>query len=369
MSLFGACAPATPSPTPAAAPTAAVAKPTAAAPAGQPAASPEAKPVASPAETKPAAAAPAAKPAQMETIHYANFPTNPFHIVVTVGPERGFFEKNGINLDLITVSSGAAAAAAQEGGSMDLTTLATDVSILNQAKGSDITMVLGLASKPPYSLIVKPEFKTASELRGKTIGASSLKTSDGYIVRKILEAQGLKEADYAIVVSGTQPNRTKALEAGAIDATVTIEPEVSILKDKGFRELARAVDAPAFQHYHTISVAAKRSWAKANEEKLVRFMMGWLETIRWVYDPRNKAEVVRTLAAKMNIEEKYALAAFTTFAEDLKIYPVDGGIDAEDVRGVMKTMAELGDITEPLPEPTRFYDLSYVEKARARLGR
>ena len=49
----------------------------------------------------------------------------------------------------------------------------------------------------------------------------------------------------------------------------------------------------------------------------------------------------------------------------LKIWPTAGELDEASIRGVIELMGELGQLPRPLPEPSRYTDLSYLQKATA----
>ena len=76
-------------------------------------------------------------------------------ITVHVAKDLGFYEKNGLNAELVTVASGPAGVAALLGGSLDFAEPPTDQVILNVLQGTDLKVVVGNEVKNFYKIIVR----------------------------------------------------------------------------------------------------------------------------------------------------------------------------------------------------------------------
>jgi NitT/TauT family transport system substrate-binding protein len=96
----------------------------------------------------------------------------------TVGPagtglwmakEIGAFEKYGINVDLIFISSGPVVVQALIGGDLQGGLAATNAVIAAVLGGAPLVSVMSLVNRPYYRLWVQPEITRLEELRGKTL--------------------------------------------------------------------------------------------------------------------------------------------------------------------------------------------------------
>jgi len=52
-----------------------------------------------------------------------------------------------------------------------------------------------------------------------------------------------------------------------------------------------------------------------------------------------------------------------------RIWDRNADVNVEGVRTVIKLVAEQGILKEPLPEPTKYFDQSYLKQALAEIGR
>jgi len=58
------------------------------------------------------------------------------------------------------------------------------------------------------------------------------------------------------------------------------------------------------------------------------------------------------------------LRTYDLMIDRYQAIPRAGEVDREGLQGVIETMAELDLLSQPLPSPDKFLDLSYLERAR-----
>ena len=183
----------------------------------------------------------------------------------------------------------------------------------------------------------------------------------------MLSYYGLQDQrDYTIIVTGDPAARTASLRQGKVDALVMIEPRLSQLKAEGFTELVRGgIDVPGLK-WPYIHLVTTRSWAKANEDTLVRFLRGWLEGVQYVYDPAHKEEVIKILSTRLKVDEKFIRSAYQNWIVDQQVYSRDGKSSLASLQTAIDGVVELGDIPAPGPKPADLVDFSYVDKTQQR---
>ena len=135
------------------------------------------------------------------------------------------------------------------------------------------------------------------------------------------------------------------------------------LKAEGFTELIRGGDVPVLASWPYVQLVTTRSWAKANEDTLVRFIRAWNEAIQITYDPARKDEVVKILAKELKLEEKFVQSAYQNWVVEQKIFSKDGKVSPQGLQTVINAMIDMGDLQAPGPKPADLYDPSFVEKA------
>ena len=117
------------------------------------------------------------------------------------------------------------------------------------------------------------------------------------------------------------------------------------------------------EYLYTVTVA-RRSWAEANQDKLVRYARAMAAAFKYIRDPKNRANVVKTIAETTGFgEENAKLTLELYFEPERNVLPQAGEISIKGMEQVIALMAEGGILKPPLPSPERFIDLRYLQAA------
>jgi ABC-type nitrate/sulfonate/bicarbonate transport system substrate-binding protein len=93
---------------------------------------------------------------------------------LTVAERKGFFVREGINLEVVPIPGGTdRIVAALDKGEIDTGKNATPYLIQAVLKGSDAVAIVAQTANPVYSLIARPEIKNFADLKGKVLGLST----------------------------------------------------------------------------------------------------------------------------------------------------------------------------------------------------
>ena len=166
-----------------------------------------------------------------------------------VGLRGGFFKNHGLEVELRSMSSGAAMAAAVAGGSLHVA--ATNILGLISAhvKGIPFQIIapggLYVTEQPAEMLVVRKDaaIRTAADLNQKTIASSALGDLDSVAALAWIDLHGGDSKTVRRVE--ISPAATQAaLEAGRIDAAGLQEPRLSeALQSGNIRVLGKMYDA------------------------------------------------------------------------------------------------------------------------------
>jgi ABC-type nitrate/sulfonate/bicarbonate transport system substrate-binding protein len=247
---------------------------------------------ASPAPTAQSAAPAATK--SLTKVSYAYASPNGFHYVATIGSEKpDLARKFGVEFDLLTTTNSPNAVNALVGGSVNFAAATPDSAWPAQDKAPEVKQISPIADGTPYVMIAQPELKKASELKGKTLGASAIRGgADTTAMKIMLSENGVADADYTIVQAGAISDRTAAMKAKSIDALAQLEPQATQLRDAGFPEIDNANNYEALKGVHTIVLLSKKDWYDANAETAANLIRAWDSITKWIYDPANKNEIL-----------------------------------------------------------------------------
>ncbi len=282
-----------------------------------------------------------------------------------IASKMGFFEREGLDVPIITMRGSPLTIQALTADSIYVANATVDTLIAAYEKGADIAMIGGLINGLGLSMIGGKPYKTYADLRGTTIGTQTLTSGTGFALRLVLKAHGLEyPRDYKLLNIGGASDRYQALTSGQISSAPVGVPLDLVAKQQGFNIIGYfADDQPNFQFNVYI---VKRSWAEKNRTLVVRFMKTMVATMRWMMDNRETACAYLSKEMTISIEHcRYA----ADYNWKNRIWDRNADLNVEGVRTVIKITAEQGILKEPLPQPSRYIDTSYLKQALAELAK
>src|SRR5262249_36978251 len=133
----------------------------------------------------------------------------------------------------------------------------------------------------------------------------------------------------------------------------------------GMKSLGRTTDL--LGPYQAGGVFVMRGWAQAHEAVLERYVAAYIEALRWVRAPANRAESIALLVEKLQISTKEAERTYEVLVDPGFGFIPDAKFDLEGFRNALALRAEIEGGQPAAPE--RYIDLGYYERALARVGR
>ncbi|WP_159586814.1 ABC transporter substrate-binding protein [Chelativorans xinjiangense] len=157
---------------------------------------------------------------------------------------HGFFEDEGLEVELVYTRGGNAAMQALVGGAVDYAATSFDVAVQAFANGGDIRRFATTGRLPLFALAVAPgqvdAITSLTGLEGRTVGVSALGNADHTLTLFLLAQAGVDSSAVSFAVLG--PNLYEALRRGQVDAGMVQEPALSLLVEEGGRVLFNAMD-------------------------------------------------------------------------------------------------------------------------------
>lgn len=163
-----------------------------------------------------------------------------------IAKERGYFQKEGLEVDLILMRGGVANQALIAGG-VEFTTVPT-AALQAGLQGAPIKVVLSSFHKPMFWLYSRQNIRSVKELVGKKVAVSSLGAAGDSALRELFRKNGMDENhDVAVLAIGTTGTRLGALTSGAVDAAMMTFPHNIVAAEQGFRELMSFISSDIIQ--------------------------------------------------------------------------------------------------------------------------
>jgi len=271
--------------------------------------------------------------------------------------KHGYYARHGLDVEVIVVHS-AISPQALASGELDFDTSTTrDMSLA--LKGVPVRLVMALTKPPVHALIVKPDIRTAKDLKGKILGIDTPKTLNERLIILGLKKYGLVPgADVSLLPlgGGGSDVRLTALLTGRVDGTLLSAPFSTIATIKhGFKAFFVARD---FSGVYSASLAATTDRMRRHPDAIVRTIKGTIEGIGLLRN--KKGEFLRLLAQEARItDSKLAEEIWKEFLETVP----ENGIPADSA--TVETIAFVKDllgITREVPI-SEVADWSFAQKA------
>jgi len=241
--------------------------------------------------------------------------------------------------------------------------LANDGPIAAVEQGMDLAMVAS-GSKLTHMLLGGKNYKTWEDLRGATIGSSTLTSGTAFVLRRALKLKGLEyPRDYKLLaVGGTGPSFA-AMNTGQIAAAMQAVPYAFQAQEAGFNVIGRIADV--LPNYLLSAYSIRRSWAEKNRPQVVRFLKAVVRAKKWLEQDRKAA--VEFLAKEFQLTPALAEKGLDYYLVNQAWHP-DLDIEMDGLKTVVDIYAEQNNLKGPIPNPEKYVDQSYLRQALKELG-
>ncbi len=160
-----------------------------------------------------------------------------YYLPLTIADRQGYFNAEGLDVEILDFPGGAKALQALLGGSVDVVSGAYEHTISQQAKGQNIE---ALVLQGKYSAIVlgmskakAAQYKSPKDLKGMKIGVTAPGSSTNMFVNILLAKDGLKPDDVSIIGVGATAGAVAIMKHGEIDAISNLDPVIAQLESDG----------------------------------------------------------------------------------------------------------------------------------------
>ena len=279
---------------------------------------------------------------------------NYFNLPIWVAQHRGMFEAEGLDVAIELYEGVDEVTNRIRDGRAQLGYGISEHVVLDSEAGGFLEIVGGNVNKLPFSFVTGKNIRTAEDLRGKTVGVSSIEAGSSSLVMKLLSARGLEyPRDYAMRAVGPILARWELLQSGEIDAGLQGAPLNYMAIDQGFPSLCEPrAEVPDFQ-FTSLNVDSR--WASANREIMRKFMRAFVRAHQWFFD--NRGGVTPIAMAETGITQDYAERAWDEYTTDT-IFPRDG--DASNA--AVQALIEISSLIRAVPNRVKSSAADYINR-------
>ena len=209
--------------------------------------------------------------------------------------DLGYFKRAGLDVEITTMSNGAAIASAVAAGALQVGSSNILAIATARARGLPFVFIAPGGgyrdAVPTTELVVAPNspIRTGKDLDGKTVGTISLRALDQSSVMAWIDQNGGDSSTVKFVEIPT-PEMPAALARGTIDAAQIAEPVLSASRGN-VRVLGKSYSAVAKQ-FLIAGWFATSDWVAQNPDVVKRFADAIAQTAQWANANPAKAAAI-----------------------------------------------------------------------------
>ncbi len=260
---------------------------------------------------------------------------------VLVARKKGFFDAEGIKIDLVYAQSNASVIQQLAANSINVSVGSGLVDPIRAIdKGAPVALVRIETQKPPYALMAKPAIRAMADLKGRIVSVGGSKDITRIFFERMLKPSGVAPRDVDLIFAGATAARFAALQSGAADAALLTTPHNFHAEAVGYSNLGMTADTVDMPFS---GVSTNRNWAARNMKTMQTYLGIYSKAILWLEDPANRREAIDLMIevsslAPADVEKSY------DFLHQGHFFELTGKISRAKLGLVLEALQELGDI-------------------------
>jgi ABC-type nitrate/sulfonate/bicarbonate transport system substrate-binding protein len=294
----------------------------------------------------------------MEKIVFTAVSRNYFNMPIWIAQHQRMFADEGLDVTIELYEGVDEVTDRLRDGRAQLAYGITEHVVLDSEAGGSLEIIGGNVNRLPFSFIAGKSISTFEDLRGKTVGVSSLDAGSSSLVMKLLAARGLEyPRDYQMRAVGPILTRWDMLRSGEIDAGLQGAPLNYMAVDQGFPSLCEPRDEVPYFQFTSLNVDQR--WAVNHAATTQKFMRAFVRAHQWFFANRDGAAFVAT--RETGISRDYALRAWDEYTAD-EIFPPDGDASTAAVQALI----EISSLIRAVPRRVKSSADGYINRSYLR---
>lgn len=225
--------------------------------------------------------------AELHKLKVGYLPTSG-HLLYFVAKEKGFFQQEGLDVELARFTNSGEGLTAIKTGKLDAGSFGTSAPLSFIDKGADFTIFGGQMGEG-HGLVAKPEkaerFKELKNFKGSTIGAIRLATGD-VVFRAALHEAGVDwKKDLTIKEFDSPAAVLEAIKKGSIDAGLLWIPYFTIAEKQGLSVVKYSGDV--IKGHTCCRQVALTTTVKERQADFEKFLTALLKAYKYYLTDKN----------------------------------------------------------------------------------
>ena len=307
-------------------------------------------------------------------------PAEPFRLIVThpepplvpnsvmdLALELGYFDREGVEVELVRVQQTPLAAAALLAGEGEMANIGLDAVLQLQVQGNTALKAVTSPNKSlPFLIAAREAVGAPADLVGHSFGVGRIGSLDHGLSTRVLAAAGVDMDALDVITLGQPAVRAQALAAGQVDATTMSIGTWMSLPDKAGLHVLVAPDAyfAAAPVVNKVNVVSDETLAERRDEVVAVVRALTLISRDFSEDPSAWARAMAPFAPQMTPEALDELAE--SFAGG---WSVNGGLSRPELQFSQEWVLATEDFKGAPPvDLDAWVDFSVVDAVLAEIG-
>ena len=256
----------------------------------------------------------------------------------------GYFEEEGVAVNLSQIAGASKVLEAVVADSAEIGSGVYEQAIQMAAERKDVVCFVTLIKSPNFAIVAgaNSAVKRIEDLRGKSVGVSSLGSPSQFYLNYLLGLRGIPPEDVSTAGIGMGASASVAVEKDQVAAAVLFGSAVTAQEARGARVLADARTPEGLKallgvdDYPASCLLARRGWLKSHEEEARKIARATVRALAWVRQ-HSPEEVLAKVPAEFRVGDSKAELEAIRLAQPM--YSLDGRIRAESAEAVRKVLA------------------------------
>jgi NitT/TauT family transport system substrate-binding protein len=295
------------------------------------------------------------------------------YLPLPIAKIKGYFKDSGVDVSIQNFDAGGSKALqALVGGSTDLVVGFYDHTLHMQTQGKNVRCLVLLNVVPGFVVAVRKdlagEIKSIKDFKGRKVGVTALGSSTEFMLRNLINKNGLTPRDVTAVAVGSGPTSVAAVERKSIDITIAPDPAATILQKRNLIDImidARTPEGTAEVFggpYPTTCLYAMEDFITKNPVTVQRLVTAFVRTLDWM-SQSTAAQIVDVLTLEYIIGDK---AEFVQMVDkSLPMFPKTGKFNLPDLERVRDVLGSFNEKVKNFKiDMEKTYTNRFVEAAK-----
>jgi NitT/TauT family transport system substrate-binding protein len=239
-----------------------------------------------------------------------------------VAQDRGFYKKNGLEVDLLFIPSTTTSVSSLVAGDVHVANASGGGVASAVVAGADLVLVACYLNSLPYELVVQDSVKSAEDLKGKSIGISRIGSASDVAARALIRGVGLEpEKQVLIMQVGGPAERAASFRTGRIAGFPSPPGIIHLTQGMPYKILISTADFQKRFDFPYICATTTKSYLSRQRETVRKVVMAHIEATQFF--KTHKEDTKKIIAKYSRISnENYLEAAYTASAKLYDVVPL-----------------------------------------------